>query len=487
MRYTYLDKKLGIASIQNGMAPMLADGSIPLYVNVYHTASPTANVTYDCMLDGKKVFSGKQLKEKTNFCWYDEMHLPSNCHGRYITISVKASFADGESAETREIFLCPASGKSGRPNEDWACLLGNPEHIGISRDTLTPPLSLAWINNVGANIFMSSPIVYDKKVYVASIDENATGKASITAFDAANGEILWVYGLEASVKNSIAAAKGKIFAQDIYGTLYAIDASTGSLSWKKQLNVVPIPSLDDGLIASGDTVFAGSGKGLCAIDAETGKEIWRNSGWSQREGTTATLSLGSGVLIGSVQWDALYANDARTGKFLWRVEKDGIRFRAASPAVSGGVLYFISDHSFFKVSAATGEILAKKQLPYAVEVTSTPLLTGDKIIFGSSTTGLHALDRETLEEKWNFMTGEAMIYTAPYVAPPAAQIECSPIASGNYVIFGASDGCFYVLDRDSGSLCWKYSVGAPILNSVAASGNMLFGADFAGNVYGFSK
>ena len=96
-----------------------------------------------------------------------------------------------------------------------------------------------------------------------------------------------------------------------------------------------------------------------------------------------------------------------------------------------------------------------------------------------------ALDRETLEEKWKLRTGKALIYTAPYVNEEAAQIECSPVLTGDVVIVGASDGVFYAVDRRNGTLLWRHRTGAPILTTVAVSGQMFFGVDYAGNVYAF--
>ena len=79
----------------------------------------------------------------------------------------------------------------------------------------------------------------------------------------------------------------------------------------------PVPGLIEGLATDKGIVYAGTGKALSAFEARTGKLIWRNNDWNQREGTTTTLSVGSGVVIGSVQWSALYANDLKTGKKLW--------------------------------------------------------------------------------------------------------------------------------------------------------------------------
>lgn len=64
-------------------------------------------------------------------------------------------------------------------DKDWNNLLGNPTHTGLVEDTLVAP-RLAWTTNVGSNIYMSAPVVSEGFVYVASLDENETGKASIT-------------------------------------------------------------------------------------------------------------------------------------------------------------------------------------------------------------------------------------------------------------------------------------------------------------------
>ncbi|WP_298649205.1 PQQ-binding-like beta-propeller repeat protein [uncultured Proteiniphilum sp.] len=43
----------------------------------------------------------------------------------------------------------------------------------------------------------------------------------------------------------------------------------------------------------------------------------------------------------------------------------------------------------------------------------------------------------------------------------------------------------YALERETGLLLWKHALGAPILGTVAISGNTLFTVDFSGNVYGY--
>lgn len=252
--------------------------------------------------------------------------------------------------------------------------------------------------------------------------------------------------------------------------------------------VAALPSLVDGLSAADGVVYAGSGKALTAFEAKTGRILWRNKDWSQRDGTTTTLSVGDGVVVGSAQWAALYGNDAKTGRFLWSRSDHGLRFRAASAAIHEGLLYVTSERSFFILDAKTGRTVVRKELPYKLEVTSTPLLTQGEIIFGTADKGLVALDSETLEEKWNTMTGDALIFTSPYTRTFSATVETSPVLAGKTVYVGASDGLVYAIDAASGRKLWKFARhGAPVFASVAVSGNTLIATDFGGNVYAFTQ
>lgn len=246
-----------------------------------------------------------------------------------------------------------------------------------------------------------------------------------------------------------------------------------------------MPALIDGLVANDGIVYAGTGKGLGAYEARTGKQLWKNEDWGQGEGTTTTLTQGNGLLIGSAQWRALYGNDAKTGKKLWEASDNGLRNRGSSVAMHGSLLYLISNQSFFILEAATGKVIVRKPLPYNVDVTSTPLLTDKEIIFGSAEKGLIALDNETLEEEWVCPVGAGLVYTSPYIRKGAATIETSPVLAGKTVYVTASDGAVYGINKDDGKIIWKYATGAPIFGSVAVSGNALIAADFGGNVYTF--
>lgn len=479
LRYTYLGHHLAIAS------PQGRTGSKTITVNAYSSITPVAEVAYTCLENKKTIIPYKKLSPKSDWSWCATLPLNDKYAGKELVIRVRAHFKDGRTVESERTFIYEKNAPEITFTSDWKNLLGNATHTANAAP-LGDSLQLAWSTNIGANIFMTSPLIYNQKVYTASIDEGLKGSAALYALNGKDGSLLWKYPVKASIKNTIAIEDGIVFAQDVQGKLYAVDAETGNLRWESQLPVNGLPNLIDGLATDKGVVYAGSGKALSAFEASTGKLIWRNKDWSQREGTTSTLTVGNDVVIGSAQWAALYGNDAKSGKMLWSLSDYGIRNRGASAAMHGSLLYIISDKSFFILEAQTGRIIVRKPLPYNLDVTSTPLLTEKEIIFGTVTKGVVALDNQTLEEKWNCPVEDALIHTAPYTRSFAGTIETSPVLAGKTVYIGASDGTIYGIDSNTGKPVWKYHTGAPIFSSIAISGNTLVVTDFGGNVYAFS-
>lgn len=478
-RYQYVDNEVKIA------APTGLSGTCDLTVNAYSTVSDVVSVRYSCFCGDKRLCRNVPMSRKTDWTWTAE--IPSErIAGKLVTVTADVMFDDGDiTSDTSSFIYCPDIDLS--LGGDWTNLLGNASHTGTATLSAMHEPRLVWTANVGGNVFMASPVIYEDRIYTATVSESLDGKTGVSALDALNGDILWEYGTRGSVKNTIAVENGNVFAQDIYGFLYAIDAVTGKLEWESHLGVnAGLPPLLDGLAVAEGVVYAGSGKGLSAYEAETGRLLWRNMDWNQGEGTTATLSIGDGAVVGSVQWKALYCNDIDTGRMLWNCDSDGMRFRASTPAIYGHHVYVTSGKSFFILDISNGHVIARKDLPYNLEATSTPVLADGVIVFGTADSGVIALDAVSLEEKWHFSTGDAIIYTAPYSRPGRKTVETSPLVSGECVFIGASDGCMYCIDLGTGMEIWKFYAGTPVFTTPAMSGNMLVFADYGGNVYAFS-
>ncbi len=486
LRYTYIDKNLVISSISNSLVTTNDKGQVPLMVNAYNSISPVRDIVYTLYDDNKTIEMKRKLNQKTDWSWYVDMDIPEQYINQNLFIEVTAQFENGEVAKAKEHFVYKPKDTDVILKENWTTLLANSEHVGHRTDSLNLPIKLTWINNVKGNIFMSSPLIYNNSIYVATVDEDLRGEGGIYALDAKSGKIKWFYRTRNSIKNTIAIEGENVFAQDAEGYLYAVNTESGKLVWEKKLQVEGLPVLDDGLTTREGVVYAGSGKGLSAYDARTGEQKWINTSWEQGEGTTSTIAADDKVVISGAQWRAMHGNDTQTGKHLWSQRKNGISNRGSTPTIHNGLAYFIASKSFFIIEVETGNVIISKELPYNVDVTSTPLVTADLIVFGTASDGLVALDRETYKEKWRVKTLPALVYTAPYTRYPSATIETSPVSIDKYIVFGASDGSIYVVNSENGKIIWEHKTGAPIYSTVAVSGNTFVITDFGGNVYAFT-
>lgn len=481
LRYPYLDRHIAVA------APQGCTASTAVVANAYDTASPVEEMTYTLYCDGKPVGASKKMAKATDWTWTANMADADKFAGKEMDIRVSALLKDGRRIETDSKFVYDKSAADVQVSGNWTNLRGNATHTAEAENCdMTSAPVLAWTSNVGGNVYMTSPVVCDGIVYTATLDEDLKGEAAVVALDAATGKQIWKYELPASVKNSIAVEGGLVFAQDVLGKLYAIDGRTGALRWSDQMPVSFLPALIDGLVADNGIVYAGSGHGLSAYNAATGKLLWRNKDWGQGEGTTSTLTLADNVLLGNVQWTALHANDATNGKKLWSLSENGLSNRGASAAIYNGLIYIISNKSVFVIEPKSGRIIVRKEMPYNLDVTSSPLLTDKLIVFGTADRGVVALDSKTLEPAWNFLTDDALVYTAPYTRTFSATVETSPVKAGDVICVAASDGTVYGIDASTGRRAWKYSTGAPIFGTPAFTGNTMIFSDYGGNVYALS-
>lgn len=491
LRYAFVEPQLTIVSPMKDQKIILTqDGKLPVSVNAYHSQAKTQQISYSVTIaENNQEIAKGTLTAVTDWNWSASIPLPTDKSGKELKLTVTSHFNDGKQVTDSRLFTCdPNFQPSAASGENWNTLLQNAAHTGgMNNSNLHLPLQLLWTANAGSNIFMTSPLIAEGKVFIATTDDNVSLNSSVCAFDLASGKPLWKFPTANSVKNTIAYEDGVIVAQDVACNLYALDAASGKLLWKQAIHLNSYPYLPEGLTAEKGVVYAGTGTGLSAYDLKTGRIIWTNKDWKQHEGATTTLTIAGNALISGTQWGGLYANDIRTGKQLWALSDNGLRNRGSSPVYKDGKLWLLSSQSLFMIEPETGKILSQKELSANLDVTSTPLVTNQEIIFGTADRGIMALDKSSLFIKWKAETRPSLVYTAPYSTTPQAGVETSPVASNGTVYIGASDGYLYAIDPSTGILKEQYELGSPVFSTVAVSGNRMIVCDFAGNVYCFTS
>ena len=186
---------------------------------------------------------------------------------------------------------------------DWPMWRGDAARSGASVEALPetlhlqwtrqlPPALLAWPNESRLHFDASyEPVVLGKRLFLCSPSDG-----SIRAFDARTGERQWVFHTEGPARFAPVAWKGRVYAGSDDGHLYCLDAATGRLLWKvrgapdgrpdrrhlgnaRLISYWPVrggPVLADGVLYFGAGIWPTLGVFLVAVDAESGRVVWRN-------------------------------------------------------------------------------------------------------------------------------------------------------------------------------------------------------------------
>ena len=151
-------------------------------------------------------------------------------------------------------------------------------------------LKLKWAFGFpNGNTAFGQPTIVDGRLFTGSND------GTVYALDAHSGCIYWMFQAQTLVRSAVVVGPGpRAYVGDLDSNFYALDAATGKLIWQKKLDSQPFtritgtPKLHAGRlyvpIASQEEnagsqppypccTFRGN---VVALDAETGKEIWRS-------------------------------------------------------------------------------------------------------------------------------------------------------------------------------------------------------------------
>jgi outer membrane protein assembly factor BamB len=179
----------------------------------------------------------------------------------------------------------------------------------------------------------SSAAVVAGRVYFGAWD----GKAY--CLDLKSGKEIWSAQTKGPVHYcSPAVADGRVFLGSADGTLHCWDARTGAVVWEKQLAGKHADHMMSSSSVRERVVYAGAGYGgpLFALEAATGREVWRFSLKNLVCGTP-TVHDGKVFLFGDGGGQVVCV-DARSGRQVWETRL-GKGWGGAAPVVAGPLLY----------------------------------------------------------------------------------------------------------------------------------------------------
>jgi polyvinyl alcohol dehydrogenase (cytochrome) len=302
-----------------------------------------------------------------------------------------------------------------------------------------PKLKLKWaFGYPGVTTSFGTPTVYGGRVFVGAAD------GTVFSLDAHSGCIYWMYKATEGVRTGpVISGDGKtVYLADLHAWLHAVNAETGAALWKVHVDegaessIAGTPKLDGGRLYIGvsageESIAAADPKYACcklrgslvALDAKTGKQLWKT--YTIEEPAKLTGKTSTGVETWGPSGASIWTSPTVDSKRHVIYAGTGINYSQPGTKTSDSVFAF---------DEATGRILWSQQM-----------LPGDVFNFGCTT-----------DQKPNCPQnpgGDLDIGSSPIL---------KDIGGGKRIlIVAAKSGMVYGLDPDAqGKTIWKTMVSA---------------------------
>ncbi len=196
--------------------------------------------------------------------------------------------------------------------EDWPTYRRDMARGAVTSEKVAPPLVESWVFKARhapepawgdpkpepvEDILELRRIHFDDVFQTVAADGavyfGSSANNKLYCLDAANGRIRWTYITGGPIRLAPTVAGGRVFFGSDDGYAYCLDAKNGSLRWKfhaapedrrvlghgKMISMWPLRTgvlVDANVAYFGAGVFPAEGVFLYAVDADDGREIWRN-------------------------------------------------------------------------------------------------------------------------------------------------------------------------------------------------------------------
>lgn len=345
------------------------------------------------------------------------------------------------------------------------------------------PQNAVWSTKLDGNVLFCDTVYDNGCIYSATVDDDYPRTCGIYCLNASDGKILWSYETENSIKNNICIDGDRLVAMDADGRVYCLNKTNGSLLWQKQLELGNALGTSSAICISDSTVYAGASRVVTALNIDNGEEKWslnRDKG----ENSPAEFVVSDGKVYVNSHWNALAALNSSDGKSLWDNDDENIRFRSSTPVViDSNTVLVADDDAIMLVDVNSGKITSKTEFEeYNFASSGQPVYSDGTAYIPTANKGLIAFDVNSKEIIWKFETDKSILFTSPYVGKNSMTVEASPILDGDKLIFGANDGYIYTFDAKTGTLLNKHLAGSAVLGEVALQDGKIYAGTFDGYI-----
>lgn len=305
---------------------------------------------------------------------------------------------------------------------DWPQWRG-PNRDGRATDFKAPnawpkELTQKWKVTVGDGV--ATPALVGDKLFVFTRE----GGAEVArCLDAATGKEVWAEKYDTAFKggpdsgfpgprSSPAVAEGKVITLGVNGTLSALDAATGKKVWRIETKGVPrfhtssSPVVADGLVV---VQFGGENSGgVAAYDLDGGNEKWKWTSEGTAYASPVLMTVGGTKTVVAETAASVIGLELKTGKLLWKTAfpvTGGRGYNSSTPIVEGNTVIFSGSNRGTRAFTVEkkGDALEAKEAWANKEQSAlynTPVVRGKNLFGLTSADALFCVSAETGKTAW---------------------------------------------------------------------------------------
>ena len=286
-----------------------------------------------------------------------------------------------------------------------------------------------WEFDTGDDITMSSPTIVNGTVYIGSTNE------TLYAVNATDGSLKWKYQTSDneypysdSVETSPTVVDGVVYFGADTGRVYALHAANGSLKWTHKTD----RAVDSSPTVAGDTVYVGGRDDyVYALRTSDGSVRWK---YKTGQDVTSSPTVVDGTVYVGSRDENFYALNASDGSAEW-VYTNTSSDVDASPTVVDGVIYIGGRDILHAIYASNGSQKWTYDAEY--EGVSSPTVKDDTVYIAVEGGEMHAINATDSKIKW-ISDVESLGKSSPTIAEGVVYI--GTYGGENILALDASDG-----------------------------------------------
>jgi outer membrane protein assembly factor BamB len=270
-----------------------------------------------------------------------------------------------------------------------------------------------WTNTSTGGV--QSPVLLEKKnLYFQGSD------GFFYSLEADSGKVRWKTDLKTSFASKPSFWNGRVFVSTPHDSIYALDAGTGKVVWvyrRRSADSTNIRLCSSPLVRNTD-VFVGLSDGyLISLNPEDGALKWEKKLHLAKKFTdidASPLLAGDKLLVPTYDGE-LFALQPKSGDVIWKNELGGARKPTLDPTDPTGTFYFPSSTgTVSSIDLNSGKVKWKFDLDAGVP--TEVLVSGDRLIFGSSTQYIYVLNKGDGKLLYRFNLGDGSgVASDPYL------------------------------------------------------------------------